>query len=145
MKSYIKIGIIYFPIILILAQVLANLIYLFAPSFYISIAFYANLLVGTNVLFTLFLVGFTFYFKFCEISRTAALAELAFVVNYLIVQEDSLYNILFQIIVGTFAIIATIIRFTKLYPKCKVSLIKNFFILVIKERSCNKAFEKWEI
>ena len=111
MKRYTRLAIVYFPVLLVTLQVAANLLFLAEPELYYSIGFYLNTFLGTNVLFALFLVLFTFSFGFCKISRSAAVVECLFGVNYLVVQEDNLYNILFQIIAGTAAIFLTIVHF----------------------------------
>lgn len=107
MKKHLKIFIIYFPIVLLGLQILADLSYLVAPAWYFNNGYYLNAFLGTNVLVVLFFLSFTFLFKFCEVSKWAAIAEGLFALNNLIVQEDNLYNILFQVIVGLLAIILT--------------------------------------
>ena len=111
MKRYSRLAIVYFPVLLVALQVAANYLFLINPELYYSTGFYLNTFLGTNMLFALFLVVFTFSFGFCKISRSAAVVECLFGVNYLIVQEDNLYNILFQIIAGTAAIFLTIVHF----------------------------------
>lgn len=112
MKRYSRLAIVYFPVLLVALQVAANYLFLINPELYYSTGFYLNTFLGTNMLFALFLVVFTFSFGFCKISRSAAVVECLFGVNYLIVQEDNLYNILFQIIAGTAAIFLTIVHFS---------------------------------
>lgn len=97
----------YFPILLVLLQVVANLLYFINKDAYSSIGFYLSLMIGSNGLVAIFFLVYTFHFKFCKISRWAAIAECLFAINYLIIQEDNLYNILFQVIVGILAIVLT--------------------------------------
>lgn len=108
MEQTIKQYLAYFPIILVALQVAANSMFLLMPDLYYQSGFYLNLLLGTNGLFAIFLVLFTFRFRFCRLSRWAAVAECLFALNYAIVKEDSLYNILFQIIVGSIALLLTV-------------------------------------
>lgn len=143
MNKRIKLFIIYFPILLVGIQVIVNLLS-FVVVLPTHIWFYVNTFIGTNVLFSLFLLAFTFMFKFCAVSRWAAGAEVLFGLNYLIVQEDNLYNIMFQIIVGTLAIIATFWHYAKKFPLCRISLLFGFIASVAKKGSCKKGLEKWE-
>lgn len=144
MNKGVKLFVVYFPVILVAGQVLVNLLYFVAREFYISTGFYLNTFFGTNVLFAVFLVVFTYMFKFCTISRWAAFAELAFAANYMIVKQDNLYNILFQIIVGVVAIFLTFWGYIKKFPLCKLSLVINFLRSVMQKRSCEKGIDHWK-
>lgn len=143
MKKHLKLFVIYFPVILVGAQVLVNLMSFLFPGAYAATGFYLNTFFGTNMLFALFLLVFTFMFKFCEVSRWAAVAEVLFGLNYLIVQQDNLYNIMFQVIVGTLAIIATFWHYVKRFPLCNVSYVVGFLGRVVKSGSCEKGAEQW--
>lgn len=143
MKRKAKIFIVFFPVILVGFQVAVNLLSFALPEFYASAGFYLNTFFGTNVLFSFFLVLFTFLLRFCEVSRWAAIAEFLFAVNYMIVKQDNLYNIMFQIIVGSIAILLTFRQYTKKFPLCKLSLITGFLWSVIVKLSCTKGLEKW--
>lgn len=114
------------------------------PEWYMNNAFYLNHFFGCNMLFAIFLVAFTHWFKFCAISRYTAWAELLFGVNFLIVQEDNLYNILFQVIVGCFALIGTAVHYVKKFPFCRLSLVVSFFSSIISTGSCEDAFRHWD-
>jgi len=144
MKRNVKLILIYGPVALVCFQVLVNLLFFISKNTYMAAGFYLNAFFGTNVLFSLFLLAFTFTFKFCAISRWAAIAEVLFALNYLIIQEDNLYNIMFQIIVGVVAIILTLIHYTKRFPLCRLSLLVSFTKSVILKGSCAKGFEQWE-
>jgi hypothetical protein len=138
----VKLFVIYFPVALVALQVIVNLL-----SFAINLGnagFYINTFIGTNVLFSLFLLAFTFMFRFCAVSRWAAVAEVLFGLNYLIVQQDNLYNIMFQIIVGTLAIVATFWHYVKKFPLCRLSLLFGFIGSVAAKGSCKKGLDKWE-
>jgi hypothetical protein len=144
MKKTVKIFIVYFPVILVSGQVLINLLsFLYEPA-YKAAGFYLNTFFGTNVFFALFLVAFTWMFKFCSVSKWAALAECLFAINYLVVKEDNLYNISFQIIVGLVAIAATYWNYLKKFPLCRWSLFWNFIGSVISNGSCKKGLIEWE-
>lgn len=144
MRKYLKIFIIYLPVILVSGQVLANLMSFVWPEGYADSAFYLNHFLGCNMLFAIFLVAFTHWFRFCAVSRYAAWAELAFGIFFMIVHEDNIYNIMFQIIVGTAALLLTFRHFVKQFPLCSVALVWDFFKSVTKKRSCSKGLELWE-
>lgn len=144
MNKKVKLFVVYFPVILIAGQVLVNLSYFVANKFYMNTGFYLNTFFGTNLLFAVFLVAFTYMFKFCTVSRWTAIAELAFAANYMIVKQDNLYNILFQIIVGALSLILTFWYYIKKFPFCKLSLIVNFLESVMQKRSCEKGIDHWK-
>lgn len=130
--------------ILIACQVAVNLLSFISFNTYVKYGLYLNTFFGTNALFALFLLAFTYWFRFCAVSRYAAWAEVLFALNYLIVQEDNLYNILFQVIVGVLALMLTGRYFIKRFPLCSVALIWQFFRSVGKTKSCSSGLELWE-
>lgn len=144
MGKHLKIFTIYFPVMLVAGQVLVNLMYFLFPVAYYESGFYLNTFFGTNVFFAIFLTVFTFKFQFCSVSRYAAIAELLFAINFMVVQQDNLYNILFQVIVGTLAIIATFFHYIKKFPMCRLSLLARFYKRVFQTRSCEDGLSKWE-
>jgi len=147
MKS-VKKFLIYFPVVLVSLQVLVNLYALIDRESYNAVGFYLNTFIGTNILFSFFLLAFTFSFNFCRVSRFAAIAEVLFGLNYLIVQQDNLYNILFQIIVGTLFLIFTYLHFINKFPLCKVSLIHKLFASLLASLftngSCAKGIDNYQ-
>lgn len=144
MRKKIRIFIVYFPVILVSLQVLVNLLsFIYEPA-YKAAGFYLNTFFGTNVLFAGFLVAFTFMFKFCSVSKWAAVAECLFALNYLIVKEDNLYNISFQIIVGIIAIMITYWSYLKKFPLCRMSLYWSWWGSVISNGGCKKGLLEWE-
>lgn len=144
MKKAIRILIVYFPVMLVTAQVLVNLLSFVFPKVYYTTGFYLNTFFGTNVFFALFLVAFTFTLRFCRVSRYAAIAELMFAVNFMIVKEDNLYNILFQVIVGMTALAYTFKHYIDKFPLCRMSLVISFIKSVVKKRSCSKGLDDWD-
>lgn len=144
MKKKLKLFVVYFPVVLVGLQVLLNLFYFVFPEAYMTAGFYLGVMVGTNMGFALFLVALTFLFHFCAISRWAAIAEFLFGLNYLIVQQDNLYNIMFQVIVGTIALIATFWHYVKKFPLCRLGLVIGFVRSVIMKGSCKKGLELWD-
>lgn len=144
MKKYFKLFVIYFPVVLVSCQVLVNLLSFVWPEGYMAAGFYLNTFFGTNVLFAIFLLIFCFMFRFCAVSRWAAGAELLFAVNYMVVQQDNLYNIMFQVIVGALAIAATFWHYVKKFPLCRLGLVVGFIRSVIAKGSCKKGLENWD-
>jgi hypothetical protein len=108
-------------------------------------AFYLNTFFGTNVYFAVFLLAFTLRMKFCFVSRAAAIAELLFALFYMITKKDDIYNILFQLTVGSIAIAWTFRIYIKKFPLCKLSLMATFFSsLFTAKGDCKEGVEKWE-
>lgn len=140
----IRTFIVYFPILLVACQVLVNLLSFVAGDVYMKIGFYLNTFFGTNVLFAVFLVAFTYSFRFCAVSRWSSVAELLFASAYMIIQQDNLYNIVFQIIVGSTALIITLRYYTHKFPLCSLGNTVRFFKYVFRKRSCSKGLEMWE-
>jgi len=141
----LKVFIIYFPIILVALQVAANIIGLVAPNFYNRIGFYLNTFLGTNLLFSLFLLLFTHLYKFCSISKYAAIKEVLFAIAYMVIQEDNVYNIVFQIIIGLLALLITFKKYVKKFPMCTISLVSKFFKSLIMSSSCTEAIKRFEL
>lgn len=143
MKS-VKKFIIYFPVMLVSLQVLVDLWALIDRESYLDAGFYLNTFLGTNILFAVFMVLFTFAFNFCSVSRFASIAELLFGIAWMVIQEDNLYNILFQVIVGVGSLYLTYRHFVKKFPLCRVSLVHKFFGAVFLTGSCTKGLDKFE-
>jgi len=140
----VKLFVIYFPVILVACQVGVNLLYFISVDTYMRTGFYLNTMFGVNILFAIFLLCFTYWFKFCAVSRYAAWAEILFAVNYLIVQQDNLYNILFQVIVGSLALMLTFRYFITRFPLCSLALVCRFIRSVTQTGSCSKGLNMWE-
>lgn len=122
MKYFSKIVIAYFPILLTFFQLLINLIYFINKDFYVDYSFYFSNMFGQSLIFSLFLVLYTYFFKFCSILRITAITQLIICILYLIIQNDNIYNILFQIIVAVLSLLMTVYYYVKKYPKCRISL-----------------------
>lgn len=140
----IKLFIIYFPVTLVTLQVIVNIWALIDRNTYNAAGFYLTTFIGTNILFALFLLAFTWWSRLCAISRWAAIAECLFALNYLIVKQDNLYNILFQVIVGVISLIITFRHFIKKFPLCDISLFCKLIGFAVLAGSCSKGLDKWE-
>lgn len=147
MKKIANLFIAWFPVSLVLFQVLGNFLYFVDRPFYVEHGFYLNLFLGTNFYFAIFLLVMTLRLGFCSISVWAAIAELAFAVFYAVIKEDNVYNIVFQITVGITALIITFFHFIQRYPLCMastwVSLWKHLIVACFKKGSCSKGVERW--
>lgn len=138
MKRKIKIFLAYSPVLLLAVQMVANIVWFIDPTFYYMVGFYLNALFGSSLFLGAILVGFTQLFPFCYVSRYAAFAQVLFTVNYMVVQQDNLYNIMFQIIVGALALLATFGYYANKFPLCQLGLLKRFIRNITKEKSCEK-------
>lgn len=142
MKHRVKLFIAYFPVIFLGCQMVANLLFFVAPNFYYTKGLLLNTLFGGSLLFALFLVCFTFIFRFCEISRWAAIAELIFGVMALFIHDDGVYNISLQLGIGAFAMLATFRHYIKKFPLCTMSLFFSFIGSIFSSKgNCEKAID----
>jgi hypothetical protein len=111
LKQAAKILMTWFPVIIVAGQVGCNILFMLNPDYYIKNAYTLCGLFGMNWITVLFMVSFTFYFKFCAISRLCALVELYFGVMTLI-SDDWTYNLMLKTMVGVLAVLITGIIFT---------------------------------
>ncbi len=145
LKYFSKIFIKYFSIILLSLQVIADLIWVFSPVFYDNIKFYLDVITGTNFFVSLYFVVFIQLYKFCSISKYAAIAEVLFAIAYMVIQEDNIYNIVFQIIIGVLALLITFKKYVKKFPMCTISLVSKFFKNLMVSSSCTEAIKRFEL
>lgn len=111
MKIAFKNTIVYTPIVLLIGQVLSNIFYLALPNIYSEWYYVIATFFGTNLICSFMMVSLTYSFKFCKVSRAAALSQVVFCLFYLLVSKDDSYNISLQVIVGVAALIITVITF----------------------------------
>lgn len=131
----------YSPIVLLSLQVLANLWYLIDFNGYAKAYFYLGWALGSSLLFSIIMVTMTEVLRFCEVSKWAARAQLAFALVYLIIRQDNIYNISIQIVIGLVALLLTFRYYKHKFPLCRLSLLLNFVKNVWKEKSCVKGVE----
>lgn len=112
----------YFPIVLTLLQLSANILYFVNKEYYIQNSFYISNTIGGSLIFSLFLVLYTSCFKFCSVSKLTAYMQLIIAVSYLVIQNDNIYNIIFQTIIMILALIFTFYLYIKKNPNCAISL-----------------------
>jgi hypothetical protein len=134
-----------FPVILVTAQVLCNILYLIDKPLYISKCFYLNWAFGNGAWVSFIMLLFTFRLRLCFVSRAAAIAECIFALWYIIFQKDDIYNIVMQITVGGIAIMWTLRAIYKKHPLCSFSLLVEFLNSLFKENgNCYQAVERWD-
>lgn len=141
----LKLFLVYFPLLLVACQVVADLWYLIDFDTYAKAYFYLGWVLGTNLLVSFFMVCYTEYFYFCAVSKWAARAELLFAFIYGIIQQDNIYNIAFQIVIGIVAIHLTIRYYAHKFPLCRLGLLWNFINNVRKKGSCVKGIERHDM
>lgn len=140
-----KIILAYFPIIYTMLQLICNVVYFIDKEFYLNLAFYFQNTIGTSLILSVFLVIYTSYFKFCSISKITALTQLLMSIVYLVIQDDSIYNIIFQITVMFISLILTLYLYIKKFPKCNISLNILFSFLLMKNSfNCFKALNEFK-
>lgn len=111
MKKFQDILIKFSPIIILLGQLIANAMYFLMPEFYISYYHILAGFVGLCLIAAAQMVAVSYRFKFCSLGRSAAWAQVLFVLVYMAIPRQELYNVVVQIIVGTAAVFLTIIHF----------------------------------
>lgn len=144
MKRLSTIFIAYAPILLLVTQIVFNLLYWLNPSLYVNLYFYLGWGVGGSMFLSALLVAITERFRFCEVSKWAARAQVAFSLIYFFIRQDNIYNISLQIVIGLVAIIITMVKYKERFPFCRLSLFLNFMRNIFKERSCEKGLEAHE-
>lgn len=111
MKRIAKILIVNFPILIVAGQVAANIVYLIDADFYSRQSFYFSGAFGLNWVTAAFMIAFTFYFRFCSISRVCAVAEGLFSIGDFFIRDNEFYNIFLQVLGGGLALLITLILF----------------------------------
>lgn len=142
MKKISTLFLAYFPLALLMLQVVADFIYLISFDNYASIYFYLGWAMGSSFLLSMFLIILTERLKFCGISKWSARAQMAFSIVYLIIREDNIYNISLQIVIGLVAMILTFRHYAHKFPLCRLGLLWNFLKNVFKENSCERGIER---
>ena len=112
MRYWLKNIVKYSPIVLLVGQLFANILYVAAPEVYANNYYWIATLFGVNLIGGLAIVAMTFLFEFCRISKWAAVSQVIFAIVYLCFTKDDEYNIAVQIIVGVGAILLTITEIT---------------------------------
>lgn len=143
MRQLFKKFIAYFPILLIILQLIANLLYM-GGCLSNGALFYVNTILGTNFLFSLFLVAYTQFFSFCNIGRIAAYTEIALALDVLFVPETH-YNLVFQCVIMTAGIAVSIHNSIKKFPNCLIALYVRLTKIFIRNRfNCEKTLDEYK-
>jgi len=122
----------YFPIIITLVQLIINTLYFVNKPFYIRNGFEIDNSIGTSLIYSVFFVVYTFYYRFCSVSRITACVQFIFALVYFFYKKDDVYNISFQWGFGFLALLFTSFFYVKKYPNCKFSLYIKAKIYTIK-------------
>lgn len=110
------------PIIILVGQLVANAMYFFVPEIYFSYYHILSGCVGLCLICALQMVAVSYKFKFCYVGRAAAWTQVGFVLLYMIIPGEELYNIVVQIIVGAAAGFLTIIHIAKEEPQWRQAI-----------------------
>jgi hypothetical protein len=113
MKKVLTFIVAYSFVIITIVQLLVNILAILNPEFYSENWFLIANLTGTSFIYLLLLVAVAFLLKFCKISRICAVAQVIMSVLWLIIQEDNIYNITAQIIIGGLALLFTLKKIIK--------------------------------
>ena len=144
MKRF-KLYIVYCPVLLLALQVIANILYFVSADVYNAVAYELASVIGVNLMTALFMAAICFFFNFCRVSRAAAVAEILFALNDVLVKNDDVYNIVFQVIIGMAALSVTVLLYMKKFPRCNISIAVDYFKnVVVRKGDCGKALGDWE-
>jgi hypothetical protein len=149
------------PIISLALIVLINAISLVSYQTYIENTYWINMFVGISVVQSMRDLAMVKLFNFCSVSRYSVYAILSFapiyLLDYIIFGQETIANIIFQIVVGIFALIITFIAYIKKYPNCKMTIwlrakkysleIWNTFLQSLAKNNfkCESAFKDFTI
>jgi hypothetical protein len=94
-------------------QLFVNLLFVFQKEFYLKYSFYFANTTGTSLIYILLLNCVVFLLPYCKASRICAVAQIIMSILWLIIQEDNIYNITSQIIIGVLALLFTLKKITQ--------------------------------
>jgi hypothetical protein len=94
-------------VIITAMQLFVNLLFVLAPDFYIRNAFYITQIGGFLISYLIPMVSVAFLFKFCEVSRVCAVAQVILTILWVVIKEDNTFNITAQIIICVMALLFT--------------------------------------
>lgn len=112
MKKVLTILVAYSFVYITSLQLFVNILFVFKKDFYLKYAFYFTQISGLSISYLLPMVAVAFLLKFCKVSRICAIAQIIMSVLWLIIQEDNIYNITSQIIIGVLALLFTLKKIT---------------------------------
>ncbi len=113
MKKVLTFIVAYSFVIITIVQLLVNILAILNPNFYYKNMFIISNLVGFSFAYLIPMVSVAFLLKFCKVSRICAVAQIILSLLWLIIQEDNIYNITAQIIIGGLALLFTLKQITK--------------------------------
>jgi hypothetical protein len=100
-------------VIITLAQLICNVIFIFNENYYKKNSFYLSQVSGFTYTTFFIILCLPFAFKFCKVSRICAVSQIILLILWNIIQEDNTYNITSQIIIGTLALLFTLKKILK--------------------------------
>jgi hypothetical protein len=95
-------------------QLLANITSIFFKEFYYKNWFIIANLVGVSFIYLIPMVAVVFLLKYCYVSRICAIAQVILTILWLVIQEDNIYNITAQLIIGFLALFFTYFKIRKI-------------------------------
>jgi hypothetical protein len=98
-------------------QLFVNLIFVFAPEFYLRNGFYFSQFAGLSVTYLIPMVAVAFLLKYCAPSRICAVGQVIMTILWLIIKEDNIYNITAQISISVICLLFTAKIVNKMYKK----------------------------
>lgn len=107
MKKIATFIVAYSFVIITALQLVVNLVFIFFKDFYLQNWFMLANLFGFSFLYLIPMVSVAFLFKFCAMSRICAIAQVILSLLWLIIQEDNVYNITAQVIIGGLSLALT--------------------------------------
>jgi hypothetical protein len=99
-KKILTIIVAYSFVIITSVQLVVNLIFVFAPEFYLRNGFYFSNFGGLSVTYLIPMVSVAFLLKYCAPSRICAIGQVIMTILWLIIKEDNIYNITAQIFIA---------------------------------------------
>jgi hypothetical protein len=116
-KKILTIIVAYSFVIITSVQLVVNLIFVFAPEFYLRNGFYFSNFGGLSVTYLIPMVSVAFLLKYCAPSRICAIGQVIMTILWLIIKEDNIYNINAQITIGLICLLFTAKKVNKMYNK----------------------------
>ncbi len=117
MKKLLTFIVAYSFVIITGVQLLVNLISIFFREFYYKNWFIIANLVGVSFIYLIPMIAVVFLLKFCYVSRICAIAQVILTILWLVIQEDNMYNITAQLIIGFLALFFTYFKIKKIIKK----------------------------
>jgi hypothetical protein len=93
---------------------LVNILYLINKEIYYKYFFILSQIAGLSISYLIPMLAVVFLLKFCYVSRICAIAQVILTILWLVIQEDNMYNITAQLIIGFLALLFTYFKIRKI-------------------------------